>query len=244
MRKHTFWTAEISLLLIFAVMALAGFVIDSEAMWGMGLALFVLVAALIPVLQAREKHIRRYENREPLASWTYSAHESDIVARDILAWHSRRNRWVPWVVGLCLLFIGAVFLEVLHAQFPAVPIRQLLPLLLPAALPWLVRWLYRMRLTRTAVAEPCVTVIGRDFLIWGNTLPVFNEREQLKLSQAELVDREGKGYLRLLYKSSVRMRYGGWAHFDDVVLLLVPSGKEGDAKLLAGTIRDVSDKRS
>jgi hypothetical protein len=101
-----------------------------------------------------------------------------------------------------------------------------------------------MRLTRTAVAEPCVTVIGRDFLIWGNTLPVFNEREQLKLSQAELVDREGKGYLRLLYKSSVRMRYGGWAHFDDAVLLLVPSGKEGDAKLLAEAIRDVSDKRS
>jgi uncharacterized membrane protein YhaH (DUF805 family) len=135
MRKHVFWIAEISLLLIFAAMALAGFVIDSEAMWGMGLALFVLVAALIPVLQAREKHIRRYENREPLASWTYSAHESDIVARDILAWHSRRNRWVPWVVGLCLLFIGAVFLEVLHVQFPAMPIRQLLPLLLPAANP-------------------------------------------------------------------------------------------------------------
>lgn len=236
MRRHSFWAIEAFLLLLFAILTGAGFFLDYEAMWGTGLSLLVFFAGLIPIFQLREKRVRRYMHGKPLVLWTYSMRESDAVARDILAWHNGRNRWIPWTISACLLFIGCVFIIILRAEFTDASVWHLALLLLPALLPWLVLLLFRIHLKNTISGDICRTVIGDDFIIWGNTLPVLNEREVLNLSWVEPIDRHGEMYLRILYKSSVRMRYGGWMHYNDTLFILVPSGKEEEARELIVTV--------
>lgn len=137
------------------------------------------------------------------------------VAQDILDWHRKRNRWLAPFTSVCLALIGGIFATVLHEQFPNTPLWQWLLLLLPAVLPWVVRSLYRLYLKAVILREPCETVIGRDFLLWGNTRPVFNEREALKAEDADFVEENGRRCVRVLYRSIGRARYGGKVVYRD-----------------------------
>lgn len=86
--------------------------------------------------------------------------------------------------------------------------------------------------------EPCETKIGWNFLLWGNLRPVFNERETLKAMDADFLEENGRFYLRVLYRSTGRMCYGGKVEFWDRVPLLVPDGCEVKARALVKFIRN------
>lgn len=236
MRKSRFWVVLIALLLIFAAMTAIGLAVNIEELWGLGVAFLLLFIMAIPIFALRERRLRRYETSEAMARWTYSQLESDCVASDILFVQQKRTHWVVPLLTGCLVFMGAVFAMVVRNQFPDMPFERMLLLLLPAILPYLGMKLYRMRLRSVIVREPCETIIGRDFLVWGNTLPVLNERESVKVADAELTVSNGHSYIRVLYRSIGRMRYGK-INFSDTVLLLVPMDQQDAARQLVSAIR-------
>lgn len=238
MIKPRFWWGIIILMLMAMAVIVAGVLLNEELVWGLGLAFVLFLIMLIPVITFRAKRLGRYDETKVLGSWSYSREEASQVARDILAWQSKRNPWlVPFTAG-CLGIIGGIFAAVLHQQFPAVPLWNWLLLLLPVGLPWVARGLYRLYLKMMILKDPCETNIGRDFLLWGNVRPVFNERETLKAVDADFLEENGRFYLRVLYRSTGRMRYNSIVEFRDRVSLLVPDGCEVKARALVKLIRN------
>lgn len=235
--KHRFWVVTTLFILLAGGVILAGVLIETELVWGLGLALLLCILIITPVLAIRSKRLGRYDESQALVRWSYSPEETKTVAQDVLAWQRQRNRWlVPFTAG-CLIILGGILAAVFHEQFPETPLWQWLLLLLPALLPWVVRALYNVYLRSIILREPCETVIGRDFLRWGNTRPVFNEREALKLAAADIVEENGASYVRVLYRSIGRVRYGGKVQYRDYVLLLVPRSCENEARALIDVIR-------
>lgn len=233
-------------LLVYAAMAAAtaiGFYLKEELIWGLAIGFSVFYLLLLPAIYVRKKNLGRFNPAEALGSFSYSTSETQLVAATILDWQKRRNRWIaPFTAG-CLGFMGVIFLVVLHTQFPEVPLWQWLWLLLPTALPYLLRAVYFFYLKRLVLKEPCTTVIGRNFLKWGNTTPVFNEREALNATDASLINENGRYYVEVLYRSITRMRYGGKVEHRDRVKLLVPLGFERMAQDLVGEIRRGKEKK-
>lgn len=237
MIKQIFRWWLLALLLLAAGVLAAGLVLGDDLVWGLGLGFLVLVLLLIPVLAIRARRLGRYQEDQVLVTWTYSSAEARQVARDVLAWQGQRNRWlVPFTAG-CLALMGGIFVVVLHQQFPEPPLWQWLWLLLPAALPGLVRGLYHLYLQEQIRKDPCQTRIGRHFLVWGNVRPVFNERDTLAAVAAELLSENDQPYLKMTYHSTARMRYGQ-AEFDDQVRLLVPAGRDSEARALIQALED------
>lgn len=232
-----FWWGVTFLILLAVGVIFVGVLIDKELVWGLGIALLLFLVITTPVFAMRVKRLGRYDDSKALARWTYSTDEAKAVAQNVLDWHRKRNRWLAPFTSACLALIGGIFATVLHEQFPNTPLWQWLLLLLPAVLPWVVRSLYRLYLKAVILREPCETVIGRDFLLWGNTRPVFNEREALKAVDADFVKENGRRCVRVLYRSIGRMRYGGKVEYRDQVSLLVPDGCEVKAQALVGVIR-------
>ena len=54
-------------------------------------------------------------------------------------------------------------------------------------------------------------------------------------------DHEGNAFVHVCYHGAERMRYGGKVEFRDSVALLVPMGREEEARALIGTIRRGED---
>lgn len=237
MKPHFRWMISLLLLAALAVIV-TGVIMAEELLWGLGLALLLFLIILIPAITLRVKRLGRYDESKVLGSWAYSPEEAQQVAQNILAWQRKRNRWlVPFTAG-CLAIIGGIFAAVLYEQFPEVPLWRWLLLLLPVGLPWLARGLYRWYLKRMILKVPCETQIGWNFLLWGNVRPVFNERETLKVMDADFHEENGRFYLSVLYRSTGRMRYGGKVEFRDRVPLLVPDGCEVKAQALVKLIRN------
>lgn len=221
----------------------AGAAMDQEPIWGLGVAFLLFLVVLIPVLAVHVKRLDRCEPDKTLLTWRYSYKESKLVAQTILCWRKKQTHWVAPLMGICIAFMGGIFAVVLHEQFPDEPLWQWLLLLLPAALPWVARALYWLRLKDLILRDPCETVVGRDFLIWGNTRPVLNERDTLRAVDADYVtDDDGNAFVHVLYHSTKRLRYGGKAEFRDTVTLLIPMGREEEARTLIGTIRKGADQ--
>lgn len=243
MIKQGFWWVIIILMLSAMGVIVAGVLINEELIWGLGLGLLLFVIMMIPVIAFRAKRLGRYDASKVLASWRYSRDEANQVARDMLDWQGKRNRWLaPFTAG-CLGMTGSIFAAVLHQQFSTVPLWQLLLLLLPAGLPWAVREFYRQYLKRLILKDPCETQIGRNFLIWGNVRPVLNERETLEAVDADVLEENGRFYVRVLYRSTVRMRYGGKVEYRDRMPLLVPVGGKEKAWALVSLIRNEKDEK-
>ncbi|MBU4438437.1 MAG: hypothetical protein L6276_12500 [Acetobacterium sp.] len=237
MKPYFKWMLSLLLLATLAVIV-TGVMMAEELIWGLGLALLLFLIMLIPAIALRAKRLGRYDESKVLGSWAYSPEEARQVAQDMLGWQSKRNRWlVPFTAG-CLAIIGGIFAMVLYEQFPEVPLWRWLSLLLAAGLPWAARGFYRWYLKRMIMKDPCETKIGWNFLLWGNVRPVFNERETLKAMDADLLEENGRFYLRVLYRSTGRMRYGGKVEFRDRVPLLVPDGCEVKARALVKLIRN------
>ena len=241
MLKEIFRWWLLALLLPAGGVLAAGLLMGDELVWGLGLGFLVLVLLLIPVLAIRAQRLGRYHDDQVLVDWSYSRAEARQVARDVLAWQRQRNRWlVPFTAG-CLALMGGIFVVVLHQQFPEPPLWQWLWLLLPVGLPGLVRGLYHLYLQQLIRKPPCQTRIGRHFLIWGNFRPVFNERDTLAAAVAVLHAENDPHYLALTYHSTARMRYGQ-AEFDDQVRLLVPAGRDSDARALIQALEDATKR--
>lgn len=214
-----------------------GLLLGDELVWGLGLGFLVFGLLFIPVLVLRAKRLGRSETDPELASWSYSRAEARQVARDLLAWQRQRNRWLaPFTAG-CLALMGAIFVVVLHQQFPEPPLWQWLWLLLPAGLPGVIRGLYHLYLRQQILSTPCETRIGRHFLIWGNVRPVFNQRNTLTAVAAELDTETDRHYLKIHYHSTEHLRYGQ-AAFDDWVCLLIPAGRDSDAQAVIKALQD------
>lgn len=215
----------------------AGLLIGDELVWGLGLGFLLFFLMLVPVMVIRAQRLGRYDEEKVLVSWGYSRSEAQQVARDMLAWQRQRNRWLaPFTAG-CLAVIGGIFVVVLHLEFPDRPLWQWLLLMLPAGLPWAVRGVYHLYLKQMILNDPCETKIGRNFLIWGNVRPVFNERDTLVAVAAEFRSENDQHYLNVYYHSTERMRYGK-AEFDDQVRLLVPAGRDSEARAVIKALQD------
>lgn len=161
------------------------------------------MAEVIPV--ARQEGV---DLDEALKSFLYSPEETRLVVAAILDWQKKRNPWIaPFTAG-CLGFMGAILMMVLYTQFSGPPLWQWLWLLLPTALPFIIKSGYLFYLKRLILKEPCTTIIGRNFLQWGNTMSVFNEREALKATDASLITQDRHYYVEILYRSISRLRYG------------------------------------
>lgn len=241
--KHRFWLVTTLFILLAGGVILTGVLIETELVWGLGLALLLCILIITPVLAIRSKRLGRYDESQALVRWSYSSEETKTVAQDVLAWQRQRNRWlVPFTAG-CLVILGGILAAVFHEQFPETPLWQWLLLLLPALLPWVARALYLLYLKALILREPCETIIGRDFLLWGNTRPVFNEREALKLAAVDIVEEGGVGYVRVLYRSIGRVRYGGKVQYRDYVLLRVPVGRQAEARSLVEAIRNGKNQK-
>ena len=220
-----------------------GIYIEVELIWGLGIGLGLFYALALPAFWVRAKKRSRFNPDEALASFLYSPEEARLVATAILDWQKKRNPWIaPFTAG-CLGVMGAIFVMVLHTQFPEPPLWQWLWLLLPTVLPFIIKSGYLFYLKRLILKEHCVTIIGRNFLQWGNTMPVFNERESLKATDASLITKERRYYVEILYRSITRLRYGGKVEHRDRVLVLVPFGFEKSARDLVAVIRNGKGKQ-
>ncbi len=236
MRKHSIWVVMLPLLLLFASVTAAGILMREEPIWGLGLGLFLFVIIIIPGFSMRQKHLGRIKPEHALARWGYSYNESDILADALLAQSAKRRRILAILLCVCLAFMGVIFINVIKNGDPSIPLWRLLLLLVPAALPWLGIWLYRIYLKNLIRREPCETIIGRNFLIYANTCPTMNERTGLNAAGAELRMENGACYLKILYKSTTRSRYGQVIKFTDNFSILVPAGREDEARALEGLL--------
>lgn len=229
-------------LAIATVMAI-GFNLGIELIWGLGIGLGLTYCLVLPALYIRDKNMGRYNPEQSLTRFNYSQDETKLVAATIIDWQKKRNRWIaPFTAG-CLGMIGGIFLVVLHAQFPETPLWKWFWLLLPVSLPFIIRFVYFFYLRRIILKVPCMTIVGRNFLKWGNTMPVFNEREDLKAIDASLITKDDRHYVEILYQSISRLRYGGKVEHRDWVLVLIPLGFERPAEDLVALIRTVKEKQ-
>jgi len=220
-----------------------GFFTEIELVWGLGIGLGLFYYILLPALYIRDKNRARFNPDQFLTSFNYSLDETKLVAATILDWQKKGNRWIaPFTAG-CLGMTGGIFLVVLHAQFPETPFWQWLWLLLPVSFPFITQFVYFFYLRRIILKVPCMTIVGRNFLKWGNMMPVFNEREDLKAIDASLVTKDDRHYVEVLYWSISRLRYGGKVEHRDRVLVLVPLGFERPAQDLVALIRSVKEKQ-
>lgn len=216
---------------LFAVIII-GFLMHAEPIWGTGIGLLLFDALLIPVFLLREKRIGRADTDEPIVAFTYSFHEADRLAASIPRLSAKKRRSAAILISACLAFIGAVMIMVVHEGNPELPLWQLLFLLAPALLPWFVLSMYGAYEKSLILRDPCRTLVGRHFLLMANTRPTVNERDNLIAVSAEIVDANGEQYLRVTYKSTTKMKYGGKIRFSDAFDILIPQGQE-DAALVA-----------
>lgn len=220
-----------------------GFFTEIELVWGLGIALGLFYYLLLPALYIRDKNMGRFNPDQFLTRFNYSPDEAKLVATTILDWQKKRSQWIaPFTAG-CLGMTGGIFLVVLHSQFPETPLWQWFWLLLPVSFPFMIRFIYFFYLKRIILKVPCITIVGRNFLKWGNMMPVFNEREDLKAIDASLVTKDDRHYVEVLYRSISRLRYGGKVEHRDRMLVLVPLGFERSAQDLVALIRSAKEKQ-
>jgi hypothetical protein len=220
-----------------------GIYLNAELIWGLGIGFGLFYYLLLPALYLRNKNIGRLNPDQALASYYYSPDEARQVAAAILSWQKRRNRWIAPFTSGCLGLMGVIFVVVLHTQFPDPPLWWWFWLMILAVLPFVLRVSYFFYLKRLILKDPCKTIVGRNFLMWGNTIPVFNERETLKATDANLITQDNRQYVEVLYRSITRMRYGGKVEHRDRVLVLIPLGFERAAQDLVTVIRSGKGKQ-
>ncbi len=225
--------AELSSLLAVIVI---GALLHAEPVWGTGIGLLLFDGLLIPVFLLREKRLGRTDTSEPIVAFTYSFHEADRLAILVPRLSAKKWRGAAILISACLAFIGAVMIAVVHEGDPELPFWQLLFLLAPALLPFLVLSMYGAYEKSLILRDPCRTLVGRDFLLLANTRPTVNEREDLAAAGAEIVGTDGAGYLRVTYKSTTKMKYGGKIKFSDTFDILIPQGQEDAARAAAAQI--------
>lgn len=236
MKKYTVLPVFLILLLCFAAVTAIGFVLKAEFVWGMGLGLLLFDAVLYPAFSVRKKRISRITTGEPIAEFTYSFHEADILAAALPKKNMKKRRGYALLICICLAICGGIFIYVVHQGNPAIPLWQLFALLVPAVLPYIVLWIYTAYEKGLILQYPCRSLIGRDFLVLANTRPVINERANLTAIMAKIQQIDGAPYLTVTYKSTAKARYGGTIRFCDTFDIRIPEVQEDTARQAVAVI--------
>ena len=235
MKKYTVLPVFLILLVCFAAVTTIGFMLKSELVWGMGLGMLLFVAVLYPAFSVRQKRVSRIMTGEPIAAFTYSFHEADILAAALPKKNMKRRRGYALLIFICLAICGGIFMDVVHRGNPDIPLWQLVILLTPALLPFMVLWIYSAYEKGLILQYPCRSLIGRDFLLIANTRPVVNERAGLTAIMAKIQRIDDEPYLTVTYKSTTKARYGT-IRFSDTFDILIPEGQEDAAQQAASVI--------
>lgn len=220
---------------LFTVIAI-GVMLHAETIWGTGVGLLLFDALLIPVFLLRAKLVGRADTGEPIVAFTYSYREADGLAVTIPRLSAKKRRGAAIIICACLAFIGLVMTVVVHEGNPELPLWQLLFLLAPTLLPWLALSMYGAYEKSLILRDPCRTLVGRHFLLLANTRPIVNERADLTAAGAEIIGADGEKHLRVTYKSTAKMKYGGSVKFSDPFDILIPQGQEDAARAAAAQI--------
>ncbi len=233
MRKRVFMFIIAAELTSLSAVIIIGLLLHAEPIWGTGIGLLLFDALLIPVFLLRAKRLGRADTDEPIVAFAYSYHEADELAASVPRLSAKKRRGAAILISACLAFIGAVLIMPIHEGNPELPLWQLLFLLAPALLPWLVLSMYGTYEKSLILRDPCKTLVGRHFLLLANTRPTVNERDDLTAASAQIMSADGEQYLRVTYKSTTKMKYGGKIKFSDSFDILIPQGQEDEAKAAA-----------
>ncbi len=222
--------------LAFAFIGLAfyGGLTANEPELGLGIAAAFLCFILMPAFHLRAKRLRKiFEKENVLIRFEYEPSEiEEIAAAQRHATHKKCIR-LSVLFSVCLAIIFLPF--VLFSMEPDSQLPPMVPIALPGVLlPWLSLFIAPYVVGKTIRSRPCVSLVGRDYVLATNRYLGVNDRHQL---HADCIRYEkGKdGQMGTLFvKYSFKaMRTAMPSTFSLWVQIPVPYGRENDSAVLS-----------
>lgn len=209
---------------LFAAVAVYGGVTGSDAYLAVGLGCAFVLAVFIPVYYLRLAKKRRITGRtDALLCWEYSHREADIAAAQQAKEVRRSSRGLVILMCVCVGIIFAPFVVI-------TPDHDVRTLLLWIAIPVTLSPLLALLIAPAVVSStvrrpPCVTLVGRDYILLTNRYLGVNDRFGLQLAEAAIQDAPSGPRLRVIY--TFQMKYGRCIPFP--VVIPIPRGQEEEA---------------
>ncbi len=191
------------------------------------LSVGTILLFLIPVLHIRNRKIQRVQNKtDLLLCWEYAPFEAEDIAREQYLTARKNSLFVAMLLSVCMaiVFIPLVW----HSVRPQSGLPPMLPYMIAAILlPCLGVPLVPAIVANRIRRSPCITFIGRDYVLIANRYIGLNDRYKLNLERAEIDVVDGKRmrlHVQYSFKGGRTLRT-----FYKWVDIPVPYGKEQEA---------------
>ncbi|MHB1314371.1 MAG: hypothetical protein ACYCX2_02660 [Christensenellales bacterium] len=218
------------LAVISAGAAFAGEAAGNGLFLATGVTVSFLSLLMIPAFYVRDKRVQKIRQKEnPIVEWEYSDSEAEDIAQMQMRIIRKQSIRFSLLISICLAVIFLPFYMLSLQE------NSTLPPMLPVALPFiLLPWL-SVLIAPSVVAEkvrqrPCVTLIGRDYVLAANRYLGVNDRSRLKAEEFKFSQGSGGAMSTLSVQYSfLAGRYVG-SLFRLWVDIPVPHGREEEAK--------------
>lgn len=222
-----------ALVITFAGLAFYGGLTANEPVLGLGIAAAFVCLILIPAFHQRAKRLRKiFEKENVLIRFEYEPSEIEEIAA------AQRHAMFKKCIRLSVLFsvcLTIIFLPfVLLSMEPDSQLPPMLPIALPCVLlPWLSLIIAPYVVSKTIRARPCISLVGRDYVLVTNRYHGVNDRYQLRADAVRFENGKGGRMGTLFVKYSFKaMRTALPSTFSLWVNIPVPYGREKDAAVL------------
>jgi|GEM_PF-2833668 len=214
----------------FAGLAFYGGLTANEPVLGIGIAAAFVCIVLMPAFHLRAKRLRKIcEKENVLIRFEYDSSEIKEIAAEQKKLMFRKSTKLSILFSICLTVIFLPF--VLFSMEPDSELPPMLPVALTCVLlPWLSIIIASYVVSRIIQARPCVSLVGRDYVLIANRYHGVNDRYQLHADRIRFEKgKSGKmGCLCVRY-SFKAMRTAMPRTFSLWVQIPVPHGRENDA---------------
>jgi hypothetical protein len=222
-----------AMVIAFTGLAFYGGLTANEPALGIGIGAAFVCFVMMPAFHLRAKRLRKIcEKENALIRFEYDLSEIKEIAVEQKKLMLKKSIRLSVLFSVCLAVIFLPF--VLFSMEPDSELPPMLPVALTCVLlPWLSIIIAPYVVSNTIQARPCVSLIGRDYVLIANRYHGVNDRYQLHADRIRFEKGKGgkMGCLSVRY-SFKAMSAAMPRIFNLWVQIPVPHGRENDAAAL------------
>lgn len=165
--------------------ALYGLIAGEERLIAGGMGAGFIFLLLIPAFRQRSARVDKIRaKQDALVEWEYGPHEIEKIVEAQRPVVRKTSASLALLVCVCLIVIFAPFVVLSMQEDSGLP--PMLPIAIPVVLaPWLAMPLAPGVVARKVRRQPCVSLIGRDYILVANRYLGINDRHALTAVEAK-----------------------------------------------------------